>query len=206
MDAPGSIAAARREQVEVMKAQNKLKIAHYGRLTYAKCDSCSKLTSLFDPNSFINTTTVNNNVIEEIRSCSVEPSFGYPTRVRGNTRKRAESFVLNKLATSSTFSICLIAFSVELLEKILIRMIQIHRKNRCCELEQAKCLFWLKTVSQDCVEMVNPRSSQELSVISFNLKVSRFEDGFKIDFEINRKVNVQKVKVVEDIKEKGVLA
>ncbi|GJX24270.1 hypothetical protein Tco_0228715 [Tanacetum coccineum] len=40
-----------------------------------------------------------------------------PTRVRGKYRKRAESFVLNRLATSSTFLICLIAFSVELLEK-----------------------------------------------------------------------------------------
>ncbi|GJU64141.1 phytanoyl-CoA dioxygenase [Tanacetum coccineum] len=34
----GSIAAARREQVEVMKVQRKLKIAHYGRLTSAKCN------------------------------------------------------------------------------------------------------------------------------------------------------------------------
>nr|GEV21403.1 DUF21 domain-containing protein At2g14520-like [Tanacetum cinerariifolium] len=41
-----------------------------------------------------------------------------PTRIRGNTCKRAESFVLNRLATSSTFSICSIAFSVELPEKV----------------------------------------------------------------------------------------
>ncbi|GJW61003.1 hypothetical protein Tco_0110338 [Tanacetum coccineum] len=44
-----------------------------------------------------------------------------PTRVRGNTRRRAESFVLNRLATSSTFPICSIAFSVELHEKVVLR-------------------------------------------------------------------------------------
>ncbi|GJV32832.1 hypothetical protein Tco_1393232 [Tanacetum coccineum] len=44
-----------------------------------------------------------------------------PTRVRGNTRKRAESFALNKLAISSTFLICSIAFLVELHEKVVLR-------------------------------------------------------------------------------------
>ncbi|GKA46268.1 hypothetical protein Tco_0739151, partial [Tanacetum coccineum] len=44
-----------------------------------------------------------------------------PTRVRGNTRKRVESFVLNRLATLSTFLICSIAFSVELPEKVVLR-------------------------------------------------------------------------------------
>ncbi|GJV87616.1 hypothetical protein Tco_1531554 [Tanacetum coccineum] len=39
------------------------------------------------------------------------------TRVRGNTRKRSESFALNKLAISRTFPICSIGFSVELPEK-----------------------------------------------------------------------------------------
>nr|GEW24202.1 DNA glycosylase [Tanacetum cinerariifolium] len=76
----GSIAAARREQVEVMKVQRKLKIAHYGRLTSAKYDSCSKLTSLFDPNSLINTTNINNNVTEEKR-CSFITPFSDPIYV-----------------------------------------------------------------------------------------------------------------------------
>lgn len=76
VDAPGSIAAARREQVEVMKVQRKLKIAHYGRLTSAKYDSCSKLTSLFDPNSSINTVNVNNNVVEEKRCSFITPFSG----------------------------------------------------------------------------------------------------------------------------------
>nr|GEU30975.1 hypothetical protein [Tanacetum cinerariifolium] len=43
-----------------------------------------------------------------------------PTRVRGNTRRKAKSFMLNRLATSSTFAICSIAFSVELPEKFEI--------------------------------------------------------------------------------------
>ncbi|KAI3700177.1 hypothetical protein L2E82_44798 [Cichorium intybus] len=52
VDAPGSIAAARREQVAVMQVQRKMRIAHYGRSKSAKYDSCSKLTSYnFDPNS-----------------------------------------------------------------------------------------------------------------------------------------------------------
>ncbi|GKA46033.1 hypothetical protein Tco_0738829 [Tanacetum coccineum] len=95
-----------------------------------------------------------------------------PTRVRGNTRRRAESFVLNRLATSSTFLICSIAFSVELSEKVVLRnslkscplissvafsgllilsrvLLRIHKKYRCCGLEQAKCLFWPETVFQD---------------------------------------------------------
>ncbi|GJY01563.1 DNA glycosylase [Tanacetum coccineum] len=80
VDAPGSIAAARREQVEVMKTQRKLKIAHYGRLTSAKYDSCSKLTSLFDPNSLINTTNINNNVTEE-KKCSFITPFSDPIYV-----------------------------------------------------------------------------------------------------------------------------
>ncbi|GJR24990.1 hypothetical protein Tco_0973517 [Tanacetum coccineum] len=50
-----------------------------------------------------------------------------PISVRGNTCKRAESSMLNRLATSSTFLICSIAFSVEHPEKILIRMTQIHK-------------------------------------------------------------------------------
>ncbi|KAJ9564799.1 hypothetical protein OSB04_000765 [Centaurea solstitialis] len=51
VDSPGSIAAARREQVAVMQVQRKMRIAHYGRSKSAKYDSCSKLTSYFDPNS-----------------------------------------------------------------------------------------------------------------------------------------------------------
>ncbi|KAJ0726738.1 putative DNA-3-methyladenine glycosylase I [Helianthus annuus] len=43
---PGSIAAARREQVAVMQVQRKMKIAHYGRSKSAKYDSsCTNLTS-----------------------------------------------------------------------------------------------------------------------------------------------------------------
>ncbi|PWA50338.1 DNA glycosylase [Artemisia annua] len=80
VDAPGSIAAARREQVEVMKVQRKLKTAHYGRLTSAKYDSCSKLTSLSDPNSSINAVNVNNNVVEEKR-CSFITPFSDPIYV-----------------------------------------------------------------------------------------------------------------------------
>ncbi|GJT25745.1 hypothetical protein Tco_0895682 [Tanacetum coccineum] len=44
-----------------------------------------------------------------------------PTRVRGNIRKRAESFVLNRLETSITFPISLIAFSAKLPEKVVLR-------------------------------------------------------------------------------------
>nr|GEW84336.1 putative reverse transcriptase domain-containing protein [Tanacetum cinerariifolium] len=44
-----------------------------------------------------------------------------PNRVRWNTRKSAESFVLNRQATSSTFLICSIAFSVELPYKVVLR-------------------------------------------------------------------------------------
>ncbi|GKF03196.1 hypothetical protein Tco_0030119, partial [Tanacetum coccineum] len=40
-----------------------------------------------------------------------------PKSVKGNTCKRAESSVLNRLATSSIFPICSIAFSVEHPEK-----------------------------------------------------------------------------------------
>ncbi|XP_076946002.1 uncharacterized protein LOC143617271 [Bidens hawaiensis] len=49
---PGSIAAARREQVAVMQVQRKMRIAHYGRSTSAKYDSRRNLTSyVFDSNS-----------------------------------------------------------------------------------------------------------------------------------------------------------
>ncbi|GKF07447.1 hypothetical protein Tco_0041671, partial [Tanacetum coccineum] len=44
-----------------------------------------------------------------------------PTRVRGNTRKRSESFLLNRLPTLSTFLICSIAFSFELPKKVVLR-------------------------------------------------------------------------------------
>ncbi|GJX75410.1 zinc knuckle CX2CX4HX4C containing protein [Tanacetum coccineum] len=39
-----------------------------------------------------------------------------------------------------------------------------------------------------------------------SVSMSRFENGFKIDFKIKRKVNMRKVKVIEDIREKGGLA
>ncbi|KAK1439358.1 hypothetical protein QVD17_05174 [Tagetes erecta] len=65
VDSPGSIAAARREQVAVMQVQRKMRIAHYGRSKSAKYDSCSKLTSYsFDPNSLTNT------VVREEKRCS----------------------------------------------------------------------------------------------------------------------------------------
>lgn len=73
VDDPGSIAAARREQVAVMQVQRKMKIAHYGRSKSAKYDSCNKLTTLFNPNSLINTITINN-VIEEKRCSFITPN------------------------------------------------------------------------------------------------------------------------------------
>nr|XP_043606496.1 uncharacterized protein LOC122578577 [Erigeron canadensis] len=58
VDSPGSIAAARREQVAVMQVQRKMRIAHYGRSKSSKFDSYSsshKLTSYTcDPTSFTN--------------------------------------------------------------------------------------------------------------------------------------------------------
>ncbi|GJW39224.1 hypothetical protein Tco_0065069 [Tanacetum coccineum] len=83
-----------------------------------------------------------------------------------------DSMLPKRLATSSTFPICSIAFSVELPKKVVLRnslkscplissvaltgllilprvLLRIHKKYRCCGLEQAKCLFWPKTVFQD---------------------------------------------------------
>ncbi|KAK9053629.1 hypothetical protein SSX86_024703 [Deinandra increscens subsp. villosa] len=65
VDSPGSIAAARREQVAVMQVQRKMRIAHYGRSKSAKFDSCSKLTSYsFDPNS------LSSAIVREEKRCS----------------------------------------------------------------------------------------------------------------------------------------
>lgn len=64
VDSPGSIAAARREQVAVMQVQRKMRIAHYGRSKSAKYDSCSKLTSYFDPNSLPSA------IVREEKRCS----------------------------------------------------------------------------------------------------------------------------------------
>ncbi|KAI7730273.1 hypothetical protein M8C21_003015 [Ambrosia artemisiifolia] len=65
VDSPGSIAAARREQVAVMQVQRKMRIAHYGRSKSAKYDSCSKLTSYsLDPNAI---TTAS---VREMKRCS----------------------------------------------------------------------------------------------------------------------------------------
>ncbi|GJY83434.1 hypothetical protein Tco_0496810 [Tanacetum coccineum] len=50
-----------------------------------------------------------------------------PISVRGNTCKRVESFMLNRLATSSIFLICLIAFSVEHPEKGLIDIEKVYK-------------------------------------------------------------------------------
>ncbi|KAD3640465.1 hypothetical protein E3N88_29688 [Mikania micrantha] len=70
VESPGSIAAARREQVAVMQVQRKMRIAHYGRSKSAKYDSCSKLTSYsFDQNSL---TPVN--VREEKRCSFITPN------------------------------------------------------------------------------------------------------------------------------------
>nr|GEU64470.1 DNA glycosylase [Tanacetum cinerariifolium] len=86
-----SIAAARREQVKVMKVQRKLKIAHYGRLTSAKYDSCNKPTPLFDPNFIINTTNVDNTVIQEKRCSLITPFSGCFSSSRiGQKRKHRE--------------------------------------------------------------------------------------------------------------------
>lgn len=71
VDSPGSIAAARREQVAVMQVQRKMRIAHYGRSKSAKYDSSTKLTSYsFDPNSL--TSTIN--VREEKRCTFITPN------------------------------------------------------------------------------------------------------------------------------------
>lgn len=75
VDVPGSIAAARREQVAVMQVQRKMKIAHYGRSKFAKYDSCNKLLSSLEPSSLINTSTINN-VIEEKRCSFITPNSG----------------------------------------------------------------------------------------------------------------------------------
>ncbi|KAK9074928.1 hypothetical protein SSX86_003247 [Deinandra increscens subsp. villosa] len=65
VDSPGSIAAARREQVAVMQVQRKMRIAHYGRSKSAKFDSGSKLTSYsFDPNS------LSSAIVREEKRCS----------------------------------------------------------------------------------------------------------------------------------------
>ncbi|PWA46972.1 DNA glycosylase [Artemisia annua] len=65
VDSPGSIAAARREQVAVMQVQRKMRIAHYGRSKSAKYDNGSKLTSYsFDPNS------LTLGVVKEEKRCS----------------------------------------------------------------------------------------------------------------------------------------
>ncbi|GJY58134.1 DNA glycosylase [Tanacetum coccineum] len=65
VDSPGSIAAARREQVAVMQVQRKMRIAHYGRSKSAKYDSSSKLTSYsFDPNS------LTSGIVKEDKRCT----------------------------------------------------------------------------------------------------------------------------------------
>nr|XP_043634412.1 uncharacterized protein LOC122605521 [Erigeron canadensis] len=80
VDAPGSIAAARREQVAVMQVQRKMKIAHYGRAKSAKYDSCQKLiTTLFDPNILVNTN--NNNIVTEEKRCSFITPYSDPIYV-----------------------------------------------------------------------------------------------------------------------------
>ena len=55
VEAPGSIAAARREQVAIMQVERKMKIAHYGRTKSAKIQS--KGVPL-DSNSASNIATV----------------------------------------------------------------------------------------------------------------------------------------------------
>lgn len=66
VEEPGSIAAARREQVAVMQVQRKMRIAHYGRSKSAKYDNC-KLSAEFS--SSLTTTTTTTTVREEKR-CS----------------------------------------------------------------------------------------------------------------------------------------
>ncbi|KAL4578189.1 hypothetical protein LXL04_014308 [Taraxacum kok-saghyz] len=73
VDSPGSIAAARREQVAAMLVQRKMKIAHYGRSKTAKYDGCRKLTSSIDPDSLTDDPTTFN-VTEEKRCSFITPN------------------------------------------------------------------------------------------------------------------------------------
>ncbi|KAF2304618.1 hypothetical protein GH714_035692 [Hevea brasiliensis] len=67
VEAPGSIAAARREQVAIMQEQRKLRIAHYGRVNSAKQEG--KVEPVDYPAT--NTTTI----VREERRCSfITPS------------------------------------------------------------------------------------------------------------------------------------
>ncbi|MFS8019199.1 putative DNA-3-methyladenine glycosylase I [Helianthus anomalus] len=73
VNVPGSIAAAWKEQVEVMQVQRKMKIAHYGRsIKSAKYDSCKKITSLYGLKSAIDRSPVSN-VTEEKRCSFITP-------------------------------------------------------------------------------------------------------------------------------------
>ncbi|KAI7737841.1 hypothetical protein M8C21_020175 [Ambrosia artemisiifolia] len=77
VNAPGSIAAAWREQKEVMQVQRKMKIAHYGRsVKSVKYDSCKKVTSLFDPKSLIDSKSVSN--VPEEKRCSFITPYSDP--------------------------------------------------------------------------------------------------------------------------------
>lgn len=67
VNAPGSIAAARRVQVAAILVRRKMRIAHYGRSKSAKYHSCTNLTSNFDPNSMIHATTTS---LREDKRCS----------------------------------------------------------------------------------------------------------------------------------------
>nr|GEU47261.1 hypothetical protein [Tanacetum cinerariifolium] len=122
-----------------------------------------------------------------------------PTRVRGNTRKRSESFALNKLATLTTFPICSIAISIELPEKIRNWMTQIDKRKRCCELEQistsgsaavdknrgqddARQNPKKRGMSKDIVTSLNKRmASVETSVAELKTQVEGLE-GLDSDF------------------------
>ncbi|OIS97802.1 hypothetical protein A4A49_55364 [Nicotiana attenuata] len=70
VEAPESIAAARREQVATAQVQRKIKIAHYGITKFAKYEG--KVCS-FDSSS---PSTANPNPREEKRCSFIMPNFG----------------------------------------------------------------------------------------------------------------------------------
>lgn len=71
-EAPGSIAAVRREQMALQQAQRKMKIAHYGRSKSAKFESNYKVVPLDTSNSVTTKSGV-----DEVKRCSfITPNSG----------------------------------------------------------------------------------------------------------------------------------
>ncbi|GJU56756.1 putative reverse transcriptase domain-containing protein [Tanacetum coccineum] len=144
VDASGSIAAARREQVEVMKVQKKIKIAHYGRLTYAKYDSCNKLASLIDPNSL--------GVDMHTTQSDVHTTKMHPIYIACDTRD-LNSFVLGNLGSCVEHQVSLMRIlklgseasetSKEDHEVHLKLVLELLKKERLYA-KFSKCEFWLQ--------------------------------------------------------------